>query len=67
MSATEQPQEEKAFDWSLIIESGYIPLRTRLGTCCRDLYMPLRLRFLGWLLRVAFRDILTLRSILRAS
>ena len=59
--------DERAFAWALLIESGHIPLRTRLGTCCRDLYRPLRLRFLAWLLRVAFRDLHTVRSILQAN
>ena len=65
--ASDLSHDERAFEWVLLIESGHIPLRTRLGTCSRDLYRPLRLRFLGWLFRVAFGDILTLRSILRAS
>ena len=36
--------DEQALVWTLLIESGHIPLRTILGTCSRDLYRPLRLR-----------------------
>ena len=57
--ASDLSHDESAFAWALLIESGHIPLRTRLGTCCRDLYRPLRLRFLAWLQRVAFTDLYT--------
>ena len=41
-----QSKEEGALAWAFIIQSGHIPLRTRLGTCNRDLYRPLRRRHL---------------------
>ena len=40
--AAELSHEERALVWTLLIESGHIPLRTMLGTCNRDLYRPLR-------------------------
>ena len=34
----ELSHDEKALVWTLLIESGHIPLRTILGNCSRDLY-----------------------------
>ena len=28
--------DERVFVWTLLIESGHIPLRTLLGNCCRE-------------------------------
>ena len=64
--ASDLSHDERAFAWALLIESGHIPLRTRLGTCSRVLYRPLRLRFLAWLQRVVFTDLYTVWSILQA-
>ena len=36
--------DERVLVWTLLIESGHIPLCTLLGNCSRDLYRPLRLR-----------------------
>ena len=41
---TEPSYDERVLVWTLLIESGHIPLRTLLGNCSRDLYRPLRLR-----------------------
>ena len=30
--------DERFFVWTLLIESGHIPLRTLLGNCSRDIY-----------------------------
>ena len=48
---------EKGLAWTLIIESGHIPLRTRFGTCNRDMYRPLRWRHLLWTQRIIFQDL----------
>ena len=32
--------DERSLVWTLLIESGHIPLRTLLGNCSRDLYRP---------------------------
>ena len=49
--------DENELAWTLIIESGHIPLRTMLGTCNRDLYRPLRWRHLVWTQRIIFQDL----------
>ena len=49
--------DERVLVWTLLIESGHIPLRTLLGNCCRDLYRPLRLRLLAWAQQVVFQDL----------
>ena len=48
--------DERALVWTLLIESGHIPLQTTLGNCCRDLNRPLRLRPLAWAQQVVFQD-----------
>ena len=53
--AVELSHDERALVWTLLIESGHIPLRTMLGTCNRDLYRPLRRRLLVWVQRIIFR------------
>ena len=55
--AAELSHDERALAWTLLIESGHIPLRTMLGTCSRDLYRPLRLRLLAWAQPVVFQDL----------
>ena len=49
--------DERVLEWTLLIESGHIPLRTILGNCSRDLYRPLRLRLLAWAQQVVFQDL----------
>ena len=49
--------DERVLVWTLLIESGHIPLHTVLGNCSRDLYRPLRLRPLAWAQRVVFQDL----------
>ena len=58
--ASDLSHDERAFAWAMLIESGHIPLRTRLGTCSRDLYRPLRLRFLVWVQRVVLHNVWTI-------
>ena len=48
--------DERALVWTLLIESGHIPLHTILGNCSRDLYRPLRLRLVAWAQRVVLQD-----------
>ena len=46
---TEGPSDEgKAPAWTLVIESGHTLLRTRLGTCNRDLNGPSRRQHFYW-------------------
>ena len=59
--------DEKALVWTLLIESGHIPLRTTLGNCSRDLYRPLRLRLLAWAQRVVFQDLHHVWALLQAN
>ena len=49
--------DQRVLLWTLLIESGHIPLRTLLGNCSRDLYRPLRLRLLAWAQQVVFQDL----------
>ena len=65
--AAELSHDERALAWALLIESGHIPLRTRLGTCSRDLYRPLRLRLLAWVQRVASQDLYNVWALLQAN
>ena len=50
------PHAERVLAWTLIIDSGHIPLRTVLGSCNRDLYRPLRRRLLMWVKRTIFQE-----------
>ena len=59
--------EERALVWTLLIESGHIPLRTRLGTCNRDLYRPLRWRYLVWTQRIIFQDLYNVWKLIQAN
>ena len=59
--------DERALVWTLLIESGHIPLRTILGNCSRDLYRPLRLRLLAWAQRVVFQDLHHVWALLQAN
>ena len=65
--AAELSDEERALVWALLIESVHIPLRTRLGTCSRDLYRPLRLRLLAWVQRVVFQGLYNVWTLLQAN
>ena len=65
--AAELSHDERALAWALLIESGHIPLRTRLGTCSRDLYRPLRLRLLAWVKRIVFQDLFNVWALLQAN
>ena len=49
--------DERVLLWTLLIESGHIPLRKLLGNCSRDLYRPMRLRLLAWAQQVVFQDL----------
>ena len=59
--------DERALVWTLLIESGHIPLRTILGNCSRDLYRPLRLRLLAWAQQVVFQGLHHIWAILQAN
>ena len=59
--------DERALVWTLLIESGHIPLHTILGNCSRDLYRPLRLRLLAWAQQVVFRDLHHVWALLQAN
>ena len=59
--------DERIFVWTLLIESGHIPLRTLLGNCSRDLYRPLRLRLLAWAQQVVFQDLHHIWALLQAN
>ena len=59
--------DERIFVWTLLIESGHIPLRTLLGNCSRDLYRPLRLRLLAWAQEVVFQDLHHIWALLQAN
>ena len=59
--------EGRALAWSLIIESGHIPLCTRHGICSRDLYRPLRRRHLEWVQKIIFQDLHSVWALLRAN
>ena len=56
---------ERAVVWTLVIESGHIPFRTRLGTCNRDLYGPLCLRHVNWVHRVMLEDMLRIWALMQ--
>ena len=58
--------DERALVWTLLIESGHIPLPTLLGNCSRDLYRPLRLRLLAWAQLVVFQDFHHVWALLQA-
>ena len=59
--------DERVLVWTLLIESGHIPLRTLLGNCSRDLYRPLRLRLLAWAQRVVYQDLHHIWALLQAN
>ena len=59
--------DERELVWTLLIESGHIPLRTILGNCSRDLYRPLRLRLLAWAQQVVFQDLHHVWALLQAN
>ena len=61
------PYAERVPAWTLIIDSGHIPLRTRLGTCSRALYRPLRWRHLMWTQRIIFQDLHNVWTLLQAN
>ena len=63
----EPSYDERVLVWTLLIESGHIPLRTLLGNCSRDLYRPLRLRLLAWAQQVVFQDLHKVWAILQAN
>ena len=59
--------DDKVLAWTILIESGHIPIRTLLGNCSRDLYRPLRLRLLAWAQRVVSQDLHHIWALLRAN
>ena len=59
--------DERVLVWTLLIESGHIPLRTILGNCSRDLYRLLRLRLLAWAQQVVFQDLHHIWALLQAN
>ena len=59
--------DERVLVWTLLIESGHIPLRTLLGNCCRGLHRPLRLRLLAWAQQVVFQDLHHVWALLQAN
>ena len=59
--------DERVLVWTLLIESGHIPLRTLLGNCSPDLYRPLRLRLLAWAQQVVFQDLHHIWALLQAN
>ena len=59
--------EERGLVWTLIIESGHIPLRTKLGTCNRDMYRPLRQRLLVWTQRIIYQDLHNVWQLIQAN
>ena len=59
--------DERFLVWTLLIESGHIPLRTLHGNCSRDLYRPLRLRLLAWAQQVVFQDLHHIWALLQAN
>ena len=65
--AAELSHDERALAWALLIESGHIPLRTRLGTCSRDFYRPLRRRLLVWTQRIIFQYLHNVWMLLQAN
>ena len=65
--AAELYHDERALAWALLIESGHIPLRTRIGTCCRDLHRHLRRRLLVWTQRIIFQDLHNVWMLLQAN
>ena len=65
--AAELSHEDKALVWALLIESDHIPPCTRLGTCNRDLYRPLRRRLLVWVQRIIFQDLHNVWTLLQAN
>ena len=60
-------QDEGALARALVIESGHIPFRTRLGTCNRELYRPLRRRHLVWTQRIIFQDLYNVWTLIQAN
>ena len=65
--ATGHSVAEFVLAWTLVIESGHIPLYTRLGTCNKVLYRPLRWRHLMWTQRVIYQDLYNVWALLRAN
>ena len=57
--------EKRALAWTMVIESGHIPLCTRLGTCNRDLYGPLGLRHCNWVHKVMFEEMLRIWALMQ--
>ena len=50
--------EEFAYAWDMVVHSGYVPVRTLLGTCCKDFYWPIRRWQFAWLNQVVFEDLM---------
>ena len=65
--ATGHSVAEFVLAWTLVIESGHIPLYTRPGTCNKVLYRPLRWRHLMWTQRVIYQDLYNVWALLRAN
>ena len=57
--------EGRTLAWTLVIESGHTPLRTRLWTCNRDLCGQLRRRHVYWVPGVMFEDMIRVWALLR--
>ena len=59
--------DERVLVWTLLIESGHIPLGTLLGNCSQNLYRPLRLRLLAWAQQIVFQDLHHIWALLQAN
>ena len=47
----------------VVVHSGYVPVRTLLGTCCGDLYWPIRRSQCAWSNQVFFEDLMHVWSL----
>ena len=56
-------QEELAHAWDVVTHRGYVPVRTLLGTCCRDFYWPIRRRQFARFNKVVFEDLMHVWSL----
>ena len=59
--------DEQALAWTLIIESGHIPRRTRLGISSRELRRPLRRRQVEWVQEITFQVLHSVWALLQAN
>ena len=48
---------EQAHAYDVVVHGGYVPVRTFLGTCCRDFYRPIRRRQFAWFNREVTRTL----------